>query len=158
MAAPGHFRQQSWRRQGARLVPGATPPGAEPLVDKWGQPIEEGEIGIMSDDFYAEAGIPDGVEGKAGELGGCQPWQGLVVLPEGGALRVHPALQPCLPPTPTPLFPHTQATPPMTSSTSPTSRSSMSWSPRWTDPSGGAATAHTAPPEGGTPAQPACAC
>ncbi|KAL4451345.1 hypothetical protein ABPG77_009417 [Micractinium sp. CCAP 211/92] len=66
MAAPGHFRQQSWRRQGARLVPGATPPGAEPLVDKWGQPIEEGEIGIMSDDFYAEAGIPDGVEGKAG--------------------------------------------------------------------------------------------
>ena len=88
MAAPGHFRQQSWRRQGARLVPGATPPGAEPLVDKWGQPIEEGEIGIMSDDFYAEAGIPDGVEGKAGErVGGSGRFRLTVAGQKGAACQ-----------------------------------------------------------------------
>lgn len=63
---PSRLAQQRRRRQSAARAPAASPPGAEPLVDKWGQPIEEGEIGIMSDDFYIEAGLPDGVEGKAG--------------------------------------------------------------------------------------------
>lgn len=66
MAMPSRLAQQRRRRQSAARAPAASPPGAEPLVDKWGQPIEEGEIGIMSDDFYIEAGLPDGVEGKAG--------------------------------------------------------------------------------------------
>ncbi|KAL4420738.1 hypothetical protein ABPG75_010394 [Micractinium tetrahymenae] len=65
-AAPPRFAQQRQRRRGATVATATAPPGAEPLVDKWGQPIEEGEIGIMSDDFYSEAGLPDGVEGKAG--------------------------------------------------------------------------------------------